>query len=257
MDREELIRHHRALTSELRLRTDPVALKVLTSSAELATSNIRALRTTCLCQMIAMSRYQREDGVVSASAENNKCLWSNACLGMMVEPERLANGDLNLSFTKDEDAARRLQGHIECLRPDVPNGGVETAPLDLSPFSPDVVILYLTPGQALKVLLGLSYHEGEVIKNPLTGQAGVCQSVARAMSTGMVAMEVPCAGDRSWGLVQDDELVIVIPAAKLRQVLEGIKETDAFSPYPFRPFLRWPALFPPEFEPTRTELERR
>ncbi|OPY33189.1 MAG: hypothetical protein A4E32_00863 [Methanomassiliicoccales archaeon PtaU1.Bin124] len=232
-----------------------MALRLLPAE-ELAVDKVKVLRTTCLCQMIALSRYQRDEGVVASSTEGNKCLWAEVCLGMVREPARLRDGDLNRSFTKDEEAARILQTHVAALRPDVLNGGVRTAALDLADFDPDVVIIYVTPGQALKVLLGLSYAKGEVIDNPITGQAAVCQSVARAIDTGSAILEVPCAGDRMWGLVQDDELVMVIPIGRLSQIVEGIKVTDAFSPYPFRPFLRWPALFPPEFEPTRSELEK-
>ena len=111
--------------------------------------------------------------------------------------------------------------------------------------------------QALKVLLGLSYLKGEVVENPITGQAAVCQSIARAMTTGRMILEIPCVGDRTYGLVHDDELVVVVPASKVKQILEGMKGTDAFAPYPFRPFLTWPALFPPEFEPTRSEIDRK
>jgi len=246
---------HNDLMRELRLRTDPVALK-LVGSHQLAEGSVRTLRTTSLCQMIAMSRYMRDEGIVSASALGNKCLWSDVCLGMVREPERLAIGDLNRAFTKDADAARKLQEKIDHLSPEQLNGGVITAPLDLAKDHPDVVVLYLTPGQALKVILGLSYAEGEVIDNPITGQAAVCQSIARAVHTEKVVLEVPCAGDRTWGLVQDDELVMVIPWSRMAQIVEGIKATDSFTPYPFRPFLHWPALFPPEFEPTRTELDR-
>ena len=246
------------LIEVIRMRTDPVGVRLLKGSELAILSNVRFLRATAVCQMIAISRYERENGIVMTSVEGLKCLWASACLGMIRSPDRLVQGDLNRAFVKDESAGKGLQDTIFAIGNDSKiYDGIVTAPLDLFPGEPDVIVLYLTAGQALKVLLGLSYEKGEVVENPITGQAAVCQSIARAMTTGRMILEIPCFGDRTYGLVQDDELVIVVPASKVKQILEGMKGTDAFAPYPFRPFLMWPALFPPEFEPTRSELDRK
>ncbi|MCE5296883.1 MAG: DUF169 domain-containing protein [Euryarchaeota archaeon] len=244
------------LVAVLRMRTDPVGVKLLKASEMAELSDVKVLRTTAVCQMIAMSRYGKEGGIVAASVGGVKCLWATACLGMTRSPERLVRGDLNRAFVRDEMAGKALQDMIFAIGDGSrPYGGILTAPLDLFPGEPDVVVMYLTPGQALKVILALSYDRGEVTENPITGQAAVCQSIARAMISGKVAIEIPCVGDRMYGLVQDDELVVVVPASRTRQILDGMKGTDAFAPYPFTPFLWWPALFPPEFEPTRSELD--
>lgn len=245
------------LVDMLRMRTDPVGVRLLSGSELAVLSDVRSLETTAVCQMIAISRYGRENGIVRTSVEGLKCLWATTCLGMARSPDRLINGNLNRGFVKDEAAGKGLQDKIFAIGNDSRvYDGILTAPLDLFPGKPDVVVLYLTAGQALKVLLGLSFEKGEVVENPITGQAAVCQSIARAMTTSRMILEIPCFGDRTYGLVQDDELVVVIPASKVGQVLEGMKGTDAFAPYPFKPFLQWPALFPPEFEPTRAELDR-
>lgn len=245
------------LVEVLRMRTDPVGVRLLKGSELAALSDIRSLKTTAVCQMIAISRYGRENGIVRTSVDELKCLWASTCLGMTRSPDRLARGNLNRAFVKDETAGKGLQDKIFAIgNYSKVHNGIMTSPLDLFPGEPDVIVLYLTAGQALKVLLGLGYEKGEVVENPITGQAAVCQSIARAMTTGRMILEIPCFGDRTYGLVQDDELVIVIPVSKVEQVLAGMKGTDTFAPYPFKPFLMWPALFPPEFEPTRSELDK-
>lgn len=245
------------LIISLRMRSDPVGVRMLMASELADLRKARVLRTTAVCHMIAMSRYEREEGVVAASVEGVRCLWATSCLGLTRTPERLLRGDLNRAFTKDVKAAKALQDMIFSIgNVEKRYGGIMTAPLDLVKGDLDAVVLYVTPGQALKLLLALSYQEGEVVTAPVTGQAAVCQGIARAVSEGKVTLEVPCVGDRTYGLVQDDELVFVTPAPKIDQLLQGIKGTDRFAPYPFRPFLRWPALFPPEFEPTRSEIDR-
>lgn len=246
---------HADLMKELRLRTDPVAVTLLPSAATLVDDNrIKVLRQTAVCQLTALARYYREEGVVGASAEGIKCLWAAGCLGLVHPPTRLVEGDLNLAFTEDQSAARALQDAIFSFG-EKRYSAIVAAPLDLAAFPPDAVVIYCTPGQAQKLLLGLCYEKGEVVRNPITAQVAVCQCIARAIATGEVCLEIPCMGDRSYGLVQDDELVIVLPAKKVAQVVEGMKLSDPFSAYPCRPFLRWSAIFPPEFEPTRRELE--
>ena len=246
------------LIETLRMRTDPVGVRLMNGPELAGLSDVRSLETTAVCQMIAISRYGRENGIVVSSVEGQKCLWACTCLGMAKSPDRLVRGHLNRAFVKNEAAGKGLQDKIFAIGNESRiYDGIMTAPLDLFPGEPDAIVLYVTAGQALKVLLGLSYEKGEVVENPITGQAAVCQSIAREVTTGMMILEIPCFGDRTYGLVQDDELVIVIPASKVKQVLEGMRGTDAFAPYPFRPFLMWPVLFPPEFEPTRSELDRK
>jgi len=243
------------LVSTLRMRSDPVGVKMLKGSELAGLSDVKVLRTTAVCQMLAMSRYER--GVVASSVEGVKCVWATACLGMTRSPERLDRGDLNKAFTKDGAAAKTLQDSIFSIGKEAKrHGGILTAPLDMLPGEPDAIVLYVTPGQALKLILALSYEKGEVMENPITGQCSVCQSIARTMSTGKMAIEIPCVGDRTYGLAHDEELVVVIPSRMIGQIVEGMRGTDGFAPYPFRPFLRWSAVFPPEFEPSRPELDQ-
>lgn len=99
--------------------------------------------------MIAISRYGRENGIVMTSVEGLKCLWASTCLGMTRSPDRLINGNLNRAFVKDENAGKELQGKIFAIGNDEKiHSGVMTAPLDLFPGEPDVVVLYLTAGRS-------------------------------------------------------------------------------------------------------------
>jgi uncharacterized protein (DUF169 family) len=133
-----------------------------------------------------------------------------------------------------------------------------TAPLDLMPMEPDVIVAYMTPGQSLKVLLGYEYSEGKVLRNAVIGgQSSVCSAIAKVVAGEEIVMDIPCVGDRVWGLVPDDQLVMAFSPKIFDQLLKGMRATDSFSTHPFRPFLNWPVLFPPEMEPRGRELEQR
>lgn len=133
-----------------------------------------------------------------------------------------------------------------------------TAPLDLMPMEPDVIVAYMTPGQSLKVLLGYEHAEGKVLRNAvITGQSSVCSAIAKVVAGEEMVMDIPCVGDRTWGLVPEDQLVMAFSPRIFDGLLKGMRATDSFAANPFRPFLNWPVLFPPDMEPRGKELEQR
>jgi len=244
--------------SELNLGTYPVGVKLFEKASEaLAVRGTKVMRSTATCHMAALARHYREDGITVTTAQGMKCLWGLACLGLIATPERLARGDLNLPFTRNEEAARTLQENIFMIG----NKGrrynaMLMAPLDLMPVEPDAIVAYVTPGQSLKVLLGYEYKEGRVLRGTtLTGQSTVCSAIARVMNGEDMVLDIPCVGDRTWGLVPDQELVVAISPKVFGEVLDGMKATDRFAAHPFRPFLNWPVIFPPDMEPRPKELD--
>ena len=248
----------RDFRSELNLGTYPVGVKLFDKASEaMAVKGTKFMRSTATCHMAALARHYREDGITVTTAQGMKCLWGLACLGLIETPERLARGDLNLPFTKDQDAARKLQDNIFMLGNDGRRfNGVLMAPLDLMPVRPDAIIAYLTPGQSLKVLLGYEFKEGRVLKGTtLTGQSTLCSAIARIVNGEDLVLDIPCVGDRTWGLVPDQELVVAISPNIFGEVLEGMKATDRFAAHPFRPFLNWSVIFTPDMEPRPKELD--
>jgi uncharacterized protein (DUF169 family) len=246
-----------ALKSYAHLATDPVGIAMLDKAAPLAdTKVIASLTCTALCQMLARSRFYREEGVCGTSTMGMKCVWAASCLGMIRTPERLREGCLNRAFTADAAAAEELQRGIFAIGDTEKRyAGVVTAPLDLMPQEVDAIVIYLTPGQALRLIIGLLYKEGKAMNCSITGQASVCASVARVLEGERAVLDIPCVGDRTYGLVKDEEMVMVLHPDIMEQLLEGLAGTEGMASHPFKPFLRWNALFPPEFEPVGRELE--
>lgn len=258
MTAADLERQAEEFRSLLNLGTYPVGVKLFEKASEaMAVPGAKVMRSTATCHMAALARHYREDGITVTTATGMKCLWGLACLGLIETPERLARGDLNLAFTKGDEAARRLQDNIFMLG----NGGrryngLLMAPLDLMPVEPDAIVAYMTPGQSLKVLLGYEYKDGRVLKGTtLTGQSTVCSAITRVIEGEDLVLDIPCVGDRTWGLVPDQELVVAISPKIFGEVLEGMKATDRFAAHPFRPFLNWSVIFPPDMEPRPKELE--
>jgi uncharacterized protein (DUF169 family) len=58
--------------------------------------------------------------------------------------------------------------------------------------------------------------------------------------------DIPCIGDRCYGPVQDDEILMIIPAIKLEQVVKGMKVSDPSASHRFSPYLGLNVPFPSE-----------
>ncbi len=241
------------------LPASPVGVILLPQDKSLLKyTDLKMLSSTAICQMAAAARHLREEGVVGATSEAQRCVWGASCLGLIETPERLEEGDLNLVFTKDQEAAARLHKAMAMLG----NKGklfsaVIMAPLDMMPEDPDAVIVYLTPAQALRLIIAFGYQKGEPINATMTGQASLCSAIALAVGEDKIAVDIPCMGDRTYGLVQEQELVMVFPASRMSDLLIGLRNTEFIAPYPFRPFLRWSVIFPPQFEPRPEELDKK
>lgn len=252
----------KALTKELRdsvhLSTYPVAIRLVPHARELLDHReARLLTDTTPCHMAVIARYDREDGLVGASDQGTKCIWGAACLGLCSTPARLAEGDLNLPYVQDVTAAQRLHENMAMLGNKGKRfDGVLMAPLDLAPFEPDAIAIYLSPAKALRLIIAFAYLEGEAVVTKMTGQASLCAGIARAVDENAITVDVPCMGDRAYGLVQESEVVMVFPASRIDDLMEGLRNTEPVAPYPYRPFLRWPAIFPPNFEPRGSDLEQ-
>lgn len=239
------------------LAAAPVSVRLVGDVKELAAvPGLRQLQATAPCHMAALARYYREEGVVGASSEGVKCVWGASCTGLMRSPERLSDGELAWRYAKDAEAGRHIQEAMGVL-------GVEgrifqalaMAPLDLTPFPPDVVVMYVTPAQALRMAIAYAYRDGEEIRSTITGQSSLCSSIAHAYRERSMVVDLPCMGDRMFGLVQEQEMLVAFHESRSEQIVEGLRGTDSFSSHPFRPFLSWQVIFAPDMEPRRTELE--
>jgi uncharacterized protein (DUF169 family) len=251
----------KALTEELReqvyLPAYPVAIKLLTHSRELLDyGDARLLTDTTPCHMAAIARYNRGDGMVGASSKGTKCVWGAACLGLIKTPPRLSEGDLNLPYTHDEAAAKKLHENMSMIgNTGKRYEGVIMAPLDLAPFDPDAIAIYLSPARALRLIIAFAYRTGEALVTRMTGQASLCSGIARALENNEVTVDIPCMGDRAYGLVQEFEVVIIFPASRIDELMEGLRNTEPVASYPYKPFLKWTTIFPPAMEPRENDTE--
>ena len=239
------------------LASAPVAVKLLEQAKDLsAIEGLRQLQDTAPCHMAAYARYYKEDGVVGASAEGMKCVWGAACTGLMRSPDRLSEGELAWRYAKDAEAGRHIQEVMGVLGArEKLFDAMAMGPLDVAALDPDVVVLYVTPAQALRLVIAYAFESGDEVRSVITGQSSLCSSIAHAYQERNLVVDLPCVGDRMFGLVQEQEMLVAFHHSRAEQLVEGLRATESFSSHPFKPFLRWQVIFAPDMEPRRTELE--
>jgi uncharacterized protein (DUF169 family) len=240
------------LKEKLCLGSDPVGVTL--SDEELA-AGIHAQDTT-VCHMLLRSRHDRERGILRSKAIDMRCVWGSSALGLMASPLRLSEGMLYLGFVADQEAGKSLHARMGMIGDDGRKySWLLTYPLDLAPQEPQAVVIYLTPGRALRAIIAHLHLKGGAIETPMTGQASVCASISRAVRDEKASLDIPCIGDRAMGLVGDDEMVFVLPSASLDSFLTGLERTEYVAPYPYHPFTGWSPVLPPMFTPLPEDME--
>ena len=171
-----------SIKRHLNLGTAPVAVRMLESTLMMMDiKGLRRLIDTAPCHMATWARYYGEDGVVGASAGGIKCVWGAACCGLIKSPERFKEGYLTTGFARNPEAGKQMVSAMGVLGDEKKLfDALVMAPLDLTPLEPDVVVIYLTPAQALRLVIAYAYQRGEEVRSTITDQASLCSSIAHA-----------------------------------------------------------------------------
>lgn len=159
--------------------------------------------------------------------------------------ETLAKHWVELGLFKDVETAMKFLDASS----QIPLGeyiGIAMSPLEWTRIKPDVVVIYGNPGQISKLVIAVSCVQGVGVISTLTGLAGLCVgALIPALQTGDFKVFIPGAGERGIAMTQDDELGMVIPYKKLKEISEGLSGLKAAKAgamrYPVAPYLHYTA----------------
>ncbi|WP_372754043.1 DUF169 domain-containing protein [Labilibaculum sp.] len=104
-------------------------------------------------------------------------------------------------------------------------------------IDPDYVLIYANGAQITFLMNDYQYFTGERIQGDFTGEGSCADALPRSVVTGKPSLCLPCVGKRGFGLVNNDEMVIAIPADKLETTLKGLQTLKGNGlSYPMGPF---------------------
>ena len=217
------------MEKRLRLKTFPIAVKLLASESEIPEGAMRPLEDTgkplCLCQAYQLSR--REGRTVAMLKEDNWCFEPVVAYGL-AEPPRYFM-EVHNRYPRDV-ASLQAGSHYAQEFPRLEVGkyvGVMSAPLRQTDFEPDLVSIYCDSAQLNLLLLAREYREGYNLKCALSGHAACVYSMVPAAQSGQCQVAVPCRGDRYSAMAGDDEMIFTAPRGRLEDLMAGLRHVNS------------------------------
>ena len=214
----------RELERTLRLRTFPVAYKRLETAEDLAhIPKVRRMdRFFTFCQLPALVRTR--GWTIGATLEddiNERCARIHGLAAPTQKSMAEEAAELSTTWYPTVDEASRQLAES----PRIPPGGaIVLAPLAAEKFDPDVVLIYGTPVQAMFILNGLQRKKHERFQFFFIGEGACADSLAQCYVSGKPALTIPCFGERRFGEVLDEEMVLALPAEAVGRAVEGMRE---------------------------------
>ncbi|MCS7118924.1 MAG: DUF169 domain-containing protein [Archaeoglobaceae archaeon] len=116
---------------------------------------------------------------------------------------------------------------------------------------PEVVQIFANPEQIGRLIQAKTYFGG-VVKAILTAKTASCAEALLPALNGEVAVAIPGAGDRVFGALDENELVLAMPYEWLDKIIEGLENAGkrANVSYPVQRFL----FFTPKYPKTYREI---
>ncbi|MBI5446089.1 MAG: DUF169 domain-containing protein [Deltaproteobacteria bacterium] len=246
----------RRLNEHLRLQTFPVALR-LEESLEGLPQVYGELAGRAgpmpVCQAVAVAR--RYGWRVVLTRDEMTCPLGAISLGFVSpRPEHLQGCAEVPAWVRTPEARARILANLPKFEPGRYRYVVAT-PLARADFEPQIVVAYGNPAQIVRLVQSVIYLTGEPVVSNALGAVGCGTYITKAIQTGECQMVVSGAGDRIFGLTQDDEMSFTIPVARLPAVLDGLGETARHGVrYPTPSYLRFHPELPPSYQSFLKEL---
>jgi uncharacterized protein (DUF169 family) len=230
------------LERRLRLKTFPLALKLLRKEKDIPKGAIRPLKDLgchiSLCQTFQMSR--REGKTVAMLKEDNWCFEPVVGFGLGEPPEYFMQG--HNRYPRDVATLEAGKHYAEEF-PHLEVGryiGIISAPLRSTAFEPEFVMIYCDSSQLCLLMLGREYKEGYNLKCALSSHAACVYGVVPAVLSGQCQVAVPCRGDHYRAMAGDEEMIFTVPQQKLRDLMTGLRHVESTGSklpqgYGFRP----------------------
>jgi uncharacterized protein (DUF169 family) len=206
----------------LRLKTSPVAYKRLEKAEELEgiPGVIRLDRKTTFCQAPALARMGGMKVGLTRANVGERC--ARIC-GLAASTRKQvaweAKAFATSWFANEEEAKKQMAAY-----PLVPPGeAIVVAPLGTVTFAPDVILIYGNPAQMMLLMNALQFRDYERFEFFFIGEGACADSLAQCYTAGKPALAIPCMGERAFGAVTEDEMLMALPPAMMAKAVEGLQ----------------------------------
>ncbi|MFX1574194.1 MAG: DUF169 domain-containing protein [Promethearchaeota archaeon] len=151
-------------------------------------------------------------------------------------------------YAKDIETSEKFMENFYFLPDDYI--GLVVSPLTRTKVVPDIVQIYCTPAQVMRLIQSYLYIEGGVMEFTAAGRVGSChEGVIKPFLTKKPQLVMLGNGDRVWGGAEESEVMFAIPNGKLDVIKEGLEATHkAGLRYPIPKYMNYEPGFQSEFK---------
>lgn len=211
------------MISLLGLSGSPVALRFAPTKEAIPAGIEEVPETIRHCGMVSLAR--KEGKIFYAPSEKHLCNGGAWALGLRPITESLRNGEFYYKLGKfqSEAACKRTIEQIPHLEP-CTTYATMYAPLEKTPFIPQVILIVANPFAMLKLAQASLYHLGGRLHPSFSGIQSVCSDVtALTYLSGNPNISLGCDGSRKFSGIAPDELVMGFPAERLDEIVDALK----------------------------------
>jgi uncharacterized protein (DUF169 family) len=216
------------LERRLRLKSFPIALKLLTRESDIPREAKRPLKDMgyhlAACQGYQLSR--RDGATVAMLKEDHWCAEAVIGYGLGEPPEYFMQGYNRYPHDVENLEAGRHYAEEYPKLPVKKYIGTVSAPLQTTTFEPDIIIIYCDSAQLSLLLLAREYNDGYNLKCALSSHAACVYSVVPPLLNDDFQVSIPCRGDHDHAMAGDEELIFSLPASKLGMLLSGLRYVE-------------------------------
>jgi uncharacterized protein (DUF169 family) len=205
------------------LKSYPIAIKFLKSEAEIPSGAVRPKKDHgehyAMCQAFAVAR--RQGTTLAMFLEDHWCFEPIISYGLVETPKDYLEGSTNSYFIADKEAAAKHAREMTRI-PQGKYPGMVLGPVKTANFAPDMVMIYSDTAQLRHLLLSLRYLNGTQVTSTIDPIGSCVHSVVPTLLKGECYITVPDPGDFERAGAQSDEMILTVPAGKMRELMEGV-----------------------------------
>jgi uncharacterized protein (DUF169 family) len=216
---EEMVKE---LNELLGLKGSPVAVKLVKSADEIPKSYQKMSKKKRHCEFIQDTRLEGKKGY--ATAQEHLCKGGAGVMGIEPLPESVASGKMYHQLGNYETTEGALETVNAVPKLEEKYYASIYSPLESAKFEPDVIVILLTPKQALRVSQAYLRAKGGRISSDYSGIQSLCaDAVVAVAERGVPNMTLGCSGSRKYAEIADEEVIMGIPPKNLAEIVDALK----------------------------------
>jgi uncharacterized protein (DUF169 family) len=210
------------------LKSSPIAVKMIKKEEDIPEGAIRPQRDWghrfAQCQAFAMSRRGRK-ATIAMLKKDNWCPAPVSAYGL-AEPREKITG---FPYMIENEAADNT---LAAQSPEFESGkyiGIISAPLKLTSFEPDLVMIYSNTAQLRSLLLAVKYKEGILVTSQFDPLRSCVFAIVPVIQNGQFRITLPDTGEQYRTMSGEDEIIFSFPKEKLEEVVLGLRHFEEMS----------------------------